>query len=261
MKFKWTPISIAIVLSVLVGCSDDDAEPIRAELSVADQSPEIADVVVIDRVAAPNDGFIAIVQSVNGQPSAPVIGLRDIDAGETSSVAVALERAVVDGESLYARLHADSDGDGEYEWTPSGTIDPIVVEDGAAVEAEFTVTSSRAVAPTVLADDQPIVTTGGEDTLTVKSVVTSTTGFVVIRTGVTISNTVFYGSEPITLGLNAMVPVTLTANESPAPDDVVEAVIHLDSDDDGVFDETVDEPFLLDGDRITAEFTIEAAAP
>lgn len=260
MRSSKALLSVAVSLFTLVGCGDDDPPPQieNPDLVVSNQSPPAPDVVTIDRVYAEMTGFLAIVQAVDGAAGAAPIGIRQVAPGEALDLEVALERPTISNEVLYARLHIDSNDNQELDWTPNGTLDPIVQVDGERLEKSFTITSTLPLMPSILVDDQPISTSStGADQLVVKSAVTSTIGFVVIRDQVSISDPTVYGVEPLAVGLSAMLPVALTATTTP-PAEALEAILYRDANGDGSFDAAVDQPLLVDGDTVRALFELQA---
>ena len=257
MFLRRVPLTLGIIGAAVSACGDDDE--LTPALAVIDQTPAAVDVVTIESVTATEDGFVVIVQSVNDAASTPAIGVRAVTRGEQSNLTVALERPVVNNESLYARLHVDSDGDGNYEWVSGGSVDPIETVDGVNVQAEFSVTSTQPITPTVLADDQPLGESGGDNVLFVKSAVTSSAGFVLIQDQVTTSTLTVYGFASIAAGLNAVIEVALT--ETPTAGDALEAAIHVDVNQNGTFEPEIDTPLMVDGDRVRSGFMLLETQP
>ncbi len=246
-------LGIGASTMLVTACGDDDSPPLpRSAITVVNQTPTTTDVVRIDEVLTQADGFIAIVQRVDGGPSDPTIGLAPITATVTTDLDVALERPVVGGETLYARLHVDSDEDGNYEWTPDGDVDPIVKYAGSDVIVAFTITSTTLpIAPSILVDDQDLA-----NTVTIKSAVTSTAGFVVVREDTT-SDPLVYGVQAIEAGLNPVIAVALTATTAaPVANDSLEAIVIRDEDQDGEYDPAIDMPVMSDGEPVSTTFTV-----
>ena len=258
MKLSNALPMIGIGLAGLTACGDSDDEP--ASLSVSNQALQEATVVEIDRIVATAPGFVAIVQSVDGQASIPPIGLRAVNAGESTNLTVALERAAFSGETLVATLHEDSNSDGEFGFPLDQSIDPAVLVDGSSVAATFTVTSTHGSGPVVLADDQRVAeNSNDEPQVTVKSVVTSTAGFVTIEAQVSTSNPLLYGVAPVPVGLTAVLDVALTSTTaSPSPGDGLVATLYEDENDNGTFEPGVDSPVVVDGSTVSATFTVIA---
>ena len=251
----------SLALAIAVGCGDDDDPPERrtAELIVDNQTPPAIDVVQIDRVYAKKAGFISIVQAKDGSATAPEIGLRTVAAGESENLTVAVERPLIDDEELYARLHEDSNGNGEFEWTPGGDLDPIVSVGAEPLERAFTITSTLPPIASILVDDQSVSTsTSGAEQLIVKSAVTSTISFIVIEDQVSTS-TKTYAAALIQPGLSVLLPVVLTS--TPSAQAGLSATLYRDEDDDGVFDAATDVPILVEGEPVRALFMMEGAAP
>ncbi len=261
MQTKRALMIMGSALALVSACGDDDDDGPIPALSVSDQSASGAgDVVTIQTLTSTEAGFVVIVQAVDDQPTAPAIGVRAIDAGDHTDVEIALERPAVDGESLYARLHVDANGNGVYEWTPGEALDPIVAVDGDDVKAEFTVTSTQPTIPVVLADDQPVTVDGNDKLLIVKSAITSTTGFVLIKAKPAGSETMSVGFAPLEAGLNAMVEVTVSSTTAPTAGTALEASLVVDTDGDGEYDPAVDEALIVDGEPVSVDFMISGVS-
>ena len=105
----------------------------QEEMLIFVSQQEIEDgTAVIDRVVAPQDGFIAIWTSVNGEPG-EVIGQAPVQAGENTNVKVEidLERAT---PQLFISLHEDVEPLGEFD----PETDPFVLMNGQPLVAELT---------------------------------------------------------------------------------------------------------------------------
>jgi hypothetical protein len=233
-----------------------------AALEASDQTPSELSVLSIDRVETATAGFVRVVQSVDGAPTFPSIGLAPAPAGRHLDLPVSLERDTVDGETVFAFLHEDSNGNGELDWTGfDGSADPpIEGDDGEPLRASITISSTVSATETVLVDD--LVATSSTADIRVKSVISDEDGFVAV-----------YGlDEQGELELPARAHVIASAGLTPllALDDVpvgssttameLEAVLHRDSDQDGVFEYDgglIDPPAELPGGgRVSARFEV-----
>jgi hypothetical protein len=87
---------------------------------------------VIDRVVAPQDGFVAIWNSVNGQPG-EVIGSAPVQAGENTNVEVEIDLGQAT-QQLFISLHEDVEPLGEFD----PETDPFVLVNGQPLLAQLT---------------------------------------------------------------------------------------------------------------------------
>lgn len=240
-------------------CGDDDEQPAPFPLVVSSNANPGPDVVRLDEVNLEQPGIVAIVQEVDLLPTDPPIGLRALPRGRTADIDVALERKVLDGERLFARLHVDANQNGAYDWIRGGAHDPILLIDGQPVVLGFTVTSSLALEPSILVDNQTLAAT--DPTIVLKSVVTSSPGFAVIRPEVSTSTTPL-GLALVQSGLTPLLEVELSPQASPpAEGDRIEAALYIDTDEDGSFDPAQDAPALVDGEPVKGAFDIQSSPP
>jgi hypothetical protein len=115
-----------------------------ASITVSGQTPGNA--VTIDSVTLTEPGFIAIHTDQSGKPG-PVIGNSDLlPAGTFTGTSVKLTRRSKNGETLYAMLHTDVNGNGVYEFP--GVDVPTVDSAGQSVTVPFTIgTASPSPSP------------------------------------------------------------------------------------------------------------------
>lgn len=93
--------------------------------------------VTVDKATLAKNGFIAIHTDDKGKPG-PVIGHSALlKAGPNTAIAVKLSRRTRNGETLYAMLHTDVNGNGAYEF-PGADV-PTTDSTGAVVSPSFTV--------------------------------------------------------------------------------------------------------------------------
>jgi hypothetical protein len=207
-------------------------------LSADDQVVGEGGVVRIAQIDTATASFVRLVQQVEGAPSFPTIGLALVPAGRHRDLPVALERDGVDGETLYALLHADSNGDGQLSWTGlEGSEDPPIEDgEGEPLVAEIVLSSTATAAEIVLADAQ--VATSSVADIEIKSVIAAEPGFVAIfrpdgQGGLQLPA---LGHAAVGAGLTAVLAIPDVAVGSSTSAIALEAVLHRDSDADGVFD-------------------------
>jgi len=235
-----------------------------ALLQASDQSPSELSVLEIDRVDTATAGFIRIVQSVNGAAAGPSVGVAAVPAGRHLELPVSLERDAVDGETLIAFLHEDSNGNGELDWTGAAESEdpPILGNDGEPLEASITVSSTIAPGEIVLANDQ--VATSSTTDLEIVSIVSDDAGFVAVYELDGQAELVLpaRAHAPVATGLTALVELP-TAVGSSTTALSLEIVLHRDSDQDGVFEYdggAIDPPATLPGgDRVSARIDVVRA--
>ena len=142
MKQLQTLFAALSLLALLIACaSAQDSTP---SVTVNDQAVEDGSVSV-ESVVAEQDGFIVIHRAdVSGEaPLAPSsIGHASVSMGENSDVTVTLDESVSEGDTLFAMLHVDSNGNGVYEFGPGSTeVDTPVTVDSEVVVQPFTAES------------------------------------------------------------------------------------------------------------------------
>lgn len=96
----------------------------------------------IPSVMSPSPGFVVIYGS-NGQggpDEKAVLGMARVAAGDNTDIAVVLQRDARPGETLYARLHADTGEPGRFEYdVDHRDVDPPVTSAGSPVMLPFLV--------------------------------------------------------------------------------------------------------------------------
>lgn len=231
-------------------------------LEASNQTPAELSVLTIDRVDTATAGLIRIVQDVGGTPSFPTIGLALAPVGRQLDVPVAIERDLVDGEQVYALLHEDSNGNGELDWTgEDGSEDPPIEDAGgnpltAAIVISSTVTPSESI----LVDRQ--VTTSSTADIQLDSVVANEAGFVAIYELDASGDLILpaLAHDAVSSGLTALLQLDAVPVGSSTTAVELEAVLHRDTDADGVFEwdgGAVDAPALDDANqRIGARFEV-----
>ena len=93
--------------------------------------------ITIDQGVLTKKGFIAIHTDAAGKPG-PVIGSSALlNVGTNTAITVSVTRRTRNGETLYAMLHTDVNGNGVYEF-PGADI-PTVDSTGVVVAPSFTI--------------------------------------------------------------------------------------------------------------------------
>ena len=109
------------------------AEP---AVSVSDQTlSTVSTEVTIDSVTALDDGFIVIHEDDGAGNFGAAIGNASITAGATDDLTVTLDRPAAEGETLYAMLHTDDNGNDTYDG--AGTDLPVTDSNGDVVTPTF----------------------------------------------------------------------------------------------------------------------------
>ena len=85
----------------------------QADISFEDQSGA-GDSVVVDTVSAPQGGFVVITVDEDGQEGT-VLGSTQLQVGTTDDAEVTLDPPLTQDTDLEATLHADTNGDGEFD--------------------------------------------------------------------------------------------------------------------------------------------------
>lgn len=134
MTASFRRITAVATFTLLIGQSAALADD--PKIAVQDQRVESGNIVKVQEVTSPGDGFIVIhapAPSKADAPGAP-IGYAIVNSGSNSNVSVKLEQDVKQGEKLVAVLHEDAKADGMFD---ADADKPLAKPDGAAVTAEF----------------------------------------------------------------------------------------------------------------------------
>ncbi len=134
-KTAWIIIVIIVIAVVgyLIFRSDGIGIPGTALYAVTASSQLAGDDVVIENARLTDAGYVVIHDDSAGTPGA-IIGVSDAIVGEYENLVVSLNRASVEGETLYAMVHMDN-GDGEFN----------AADDEPATEGDELVVSSFAI--------------------------------------------------------------------------------------------------------------------
>jgi plastocyanin len=110
----------------------------RNAVQVSDQELAAGDTVVIDRVVSRTPGWLVVHAEADGAPG-PVIGHSSVDLGENMNVEVSLDPMMLTS-TLFAMLHVDEGGAGEYEFP--GDDAPARDSHGDVAVTPFTLTAN-----------------------------------------------------------------------------------------------------------------------
>lgn len=193
---------------------------------VQDQPVDPLDEVVISQARLDGPGWL-VVHADNAGP-AEVLGQSPLQHGDNDDVRVALSRAVISGETLYAMLHTDDGIIGTYEFDGSNGLDgPIMDSLGNTVAPPFVVSFDAAV--TVA--DQALTTS---DQVRIASVTSQGPGFIVIHEDDMGAIGAVIGFASVPNGVTSSVGVSL--NRAAVQDETLYAMLHRDTGMIGVYE-------------------------
>lgn len=232
-------MSLMIVGLASVSAQDDGMGSVPM-VAVVDQL-SLDGTVTIDSVYSEGPGFVVIHIDNNGAPG-PVAGNAWIPAGHSHNVAIDIDTTMAT-PTLYAMLHTDTGEVGVYEFgTVDGADGPVAV-DGNVVTPSFGVA-------VVDGQDQFVV----DNTVTLNSIVTPTSGWVVVHAGDAETFGDVLGFAWLDAGLNTAVTVELDGELT----NVLWAMIHIDTGEAEVYEfgtvEGADGPVIFNGAVATAPF-------
>lgn len=84
-------------------------------------------------------GFLVLHEAGDGEPGAIIGSSALLSRGENSNIRVSLSRQTRDGETLYAMLHYDTNGDGRFD---ANTDTPVPSQLGGPIYGWFDISSS-----------------------------------------------------------------------------------------------------------------------
>ncbi len=202
-------------------------------LEASDQTPPAADVLRVVRVDLAEPGFVRVVQALGGDASLPEIGVRLLEAGRLRDVDIAIERDLVGGESLFVVLHDDSNDNGQLDWTGDPESDDPPLRDGAdeVVQVQLSITSTRAPSESILVRNQEAASSTASVELV--SLIAAEAGFIAIYDEELIPPPL--ATATVAAGLSALVEIDVPLGNV-SGDFPLKAVLHRDSDEDGIFD-------------------------
>jgi hypothetical protein len=198
-------------------------------LWVADQdrSPDHRSVLV-PRLISPVAGFLVVREDDRGQPGA-VIGVREVDVGETPSFLVELDRTTSNGEVVHLFLHTDTGTVGSFDYDGSATSADPALLDGQDNPISATITLTHFL---WMADQDNSPT---HDYVRVPVVTSPVRGFVaVFEAPASGRPSVLLGVTPVPQGESLDVRINL--NRTTANDELVVVQLHQDTNMMGTFE-------------------------
>ena len=215
---------------------------ITPDVIVEAQTADPANVVVVRQVTAAQDGYIVIhEQNEAGMVvTEPALGFASVSAGTQDEVSITLSRPVLDGETLYAMLHTEDNGNDLYDGPTTDA--PVTDGSGAVINPPF-IASAGTSEPFVTVYDQ---TASDANEVSIRQVLYANDGFVVIHedNGGMPGNVI--GNAAVSAGVTSDLVITL---DRPAIDgEVLHAMLHRDSNSDGVYDGVMIDPPVVNPD-------------
>jgi len=133
-------ISCAQVANQETGMENETgAQEMEPSITVMDQAIEGNETVgnvTIERVVMDGPGWVAIHNSLFGEPGG-LVGFAQVEAGENTNVTVIIDTEVAT-DQLIVELHQDLGQEGAFEWPP---VDVPVMIDGMILMEPFDVTA------------------------------------------------------------------------------------------------------------------------
>ncbi|HOX47084.1 MAG TPA: hypothetical protein PK668_26055 [Myxococcota bacterium] len=212
-----------LALGLIAGACGSGSEPFQTEPAIraSDQQLTAANEVLVASASSDGPGWATIHADEAGAPGA-VLGFTAVPDGQSSQVAVTLERDATDGETLWAMLHLDAGTLGTYEF-PGADV-PVTDAQGAMVMESFSVTLAPPPEPAIAAAAQTL-----DDLSTVVLVQSATSvglGWVTIHEDDAGSPGLVLGHAHLDAGTTASVAVVL---DRPAVNgETLHAMLHLD---------------------------------
>ena len=214
------------------------------------QVPNTASEIAVTSVVAREKGWLVLLRdNGSGAPGSEMLGVRAIDSGVSTNLSVKFDRAVTNGEKVWAMLYRDSGQVGTFEGT---TVDrPAVAKNGLEV-----------IAPTIVrwlsGEDQILE----DNIVTIDTVRSGRPAWVVVYASDLSGNpTVIMGKTHVATGTNTGVKVTLdtAARVAVIDGDRLWTVMHVDDGTAGTFEPAVDFPAFFFNTAIRYRFRISAA--
>jgi hypothetical protein len=203
-----------------------------------------ASVVVISEVVAPEEGWVAVYASADGEPG-EVIGYIAVPEGSSRDVAVEVDPYAAT-PILTARLHVDAGEAGLFEF-PDG--DPPVEWNGTTVEASFAVTLDL-VLPSLTVADQ---TVGKRGQVEVANATLPEAGWVALHADRDGEPGPVLGQTPLPAGEHENIVITSDWHRATSP---MHVLLYEDLGIAGRFEpETVDAPYMRQGEVMSVSFT------
>lgn len=214
------------------------APVITAQIRVSHQSASLdePDRITISSVSIEGaNGWIVIFDD-HGAQAGEVIGSWYIAEGDHESVVMALDNDIEGDSVLYASVHADLPADGQFTYDAISGDDPPVLDGGAPIMEQFSVSLIDTSAPVLIVDDQTL-TSRPLNRINVSEVVYNQPGWVVI----TDEDSEILGTTEITNDVT--VDLTVVFDDHILSDDqFLTATLHRNLGSSNSFDPEVDLP-------------------
>lgn len=230
MKSKCTYLLVgacALALFVISACGGNGASTqpqLTPSIDAVNQSVSQLNRVVVAEAVADAPAWV-VIRDLNGGMLGAVLGHTGIPKGTSHTIAVDLNRDIVNGETLYAVLHDDGGQVGVFEF-PGGDM-PVMASGGGMgmVEKSFTVSTEAQAHPSITANAQSL-----SDLSTVVVVAQALSvgpGWVTIHEDAAGSPGAVIGHTRVVSGSHSNVTVTL---DRPALDgETLYAMLHVDA--------------------------------
>ena len=249
---------------LFISCGDDSGtnpddtditEQVQQEISIQSERTPDNGQITIDSVTALQTGWI-VIHPDNGSnaPIVPgVIGKARIDSGITTLLSIRLDSVVVNGEILWAMLHADDGQVGVYEFDGIGTHDQPIMQDSIIVMTRFAISQTD---PRIEIDEQlPI-----NNSVLLRRVHAAENGWVVIHANDDGIPGAVLAMAPVVEGVTLDVSITLPTDSTwlLTAGDSLWATLHYDRGVEGSYEfPGVDSPVQLqNGEIVTVPFLI-----
>lgn len=217
--------------------------PVVPAVEVIQQRVDEEGTVTVSTVTLPEAGWLVIYNDDGGEPG-DVIGQSELPAGSSRNVTVEIDPFLAT-DTLYARLHADT---GEAELFDFPDADQPLEWEGAPVETSFAITLDLVV-PALTVEDQDVDRNGQVE---VASASVPEAGWVALHADQDGEPGPILGQTPLQPGDSENVVITFDWRQATA---VLHAILYRDLGIAGSFEpETVDEPYLHQGEPIGATF-------
>jgi hypothetical protein len=247
-----------VILAVVFAACDPavDSPPVVIDPTVesialpGSQVPNTASEIAVTSVVSREKGWLVLLRdNGSGAPGAEVLGHLAIDSGVSRNRSVKFDRAVTNGERVWAMLYRDSGTVGTFE---SSSVDrPAIAKNGLEV---ITSTTIRWLS----GEDQIL-----EDNIVTIDTVRSTrpAWIVVYASDLSGNPTVIIGKTHIDAGTSTRLKVQLdtAARVAVIDGDRLWTVMHLDDGSTGTFEPAVDLPAFFFNTPIRYRFRIGAA--
>jgi hypothetical protein len=243
-------------VSVDDGGGGDNTPAITAE----DQTlaPDSAGTVSIAEATIDQPGFVVVHEEEDGGFGSVIGSSGLIETGTSSDISVELDRDAADGETLYAMLHYDQNGNEEYDGID--TDGPVTGDDDSPVLDTFGITieddGGGGDTPSISASDQ-VLPADAPEMVTVDSVSYGQAGFVVIHEadGDSFGNVI--GSSELLEGQDSYEDVEIMLDRAVEDGETLYAMLHMDDGNGEYDDASTDAPVEANGEVVLDTFTVD----